>query len=130
MIKRVSIVLIAAAYLISVSGVSGSNFYCCGKYKESYFFSHIISKTNCKEDLNAKDCCVTKVFFVKVKDNHSPSNELKVNGAETITLLQPFYSEIFHSQNIADDSQSSVLLHPPPLISKLPVYLSNEAFLI
>ena len=130
MIKRISIVLIATVNLISVSGVVGSNFYCCGKYKESYFFTHISKGSNCNEDFTAKDCCVTKIFSLKVKDNHSPSQVAKTNGMERITFLNPFFSDIVQLNNTSDDQLLSIIIHPPPKVSKLPVYLSNEVFLI
>ncbi len=127
--KRTPIILITAIYFLSICGVSGSNFYCCGKYKESYFFAHLNAGKGCMDDKNTKDCCVTKVFFVKVKDTHSPSIQIKGIIADVSTLYYPTFSELFNN-SIANDAPSLALLHPPPLIRKQPVYLAYGVFLI
>jgi hypothetical protein len=129
--KRIALLVIAVTYLVSVSGVAWGNFYCCGKLKETFLFSSKeaskISKT-CKGN-KLPGCCDTKTFFAKVKDNHSPSTEVKVKGASCSTLMYSaaVFNTIFQSANSIITFAST---HAPPLLSKLPVYLSVCVFRI
>ena len=121
--KKVVIIFFALVYLASTAGVAWSNFYCCGKLKESYFFqSHNLSQ-NCKSDKKVPGCCDTKTFSFKVKDDHSPSVKVKANGVNSSKVYNNNFLALIRPLN-ATASYSYVFLHAPPLISKLPVYLS------
>lgn len=122
--KKFAVIFFTLLYLVSTSGIAWSNFYCCGKLKETYLFNHYNYGKDCKQDKKVPGCCDTKTFFAKVKDNHAPSTDLKVNGADCSKLLHPLFIAqfIFQNENIA--TTSFAFLHAPPLISKQPVYLS------
>lgn len=122
--KRVAVIFLALLYITSTSGVALSNFYCCGKWKETFLFSHHDYGKDCKQNKKVPGCCDTKTILVKVNDSHSGSQQVKVNDNNfskqmfTVahTIIQPFLS--------SDDSHSFAFVHVPPLISKQPVYLS------
>ena len=114
--KKGAVLFIAVLYLVSTSGVVWGNFYCCGKLKETFLFSSKelpkISKS-CKGN-KVPGCCDTKTFFAKVKDNHSPSTEVKVNAASCNTLM--YSASVFNAtfQN-ANSAVPFALTHAPPL---------------
>ena len=130
--KKVALLFFTLIYLVSVSGVAWGNFYCCGKLKETFLFSSKqavkISKS-CKGN-KLPGCCDTKTFFSKVKDNHSPSNAVKVADTFGKKLLQSNAFELPISQSTYFVTGSFTPLHAPPLISKQPVYLSICTFRI
>ena len=122
--KRITVILITLLYLVSTSGVALSNFYCCGKLKETFIFSHHDYGKDCKGNKKASGCCDTKTVYFKVKDNHSLSTEVKANGADFTKLLHNIFLPLFIFQNASSQAASFAFLHAPPLISKQPVYLS------
>ena len=119
--KKITVIFFALLYLVSTAGVAWSNFYCCGKLKEVYFFSSKNSSKDCKGNKRS-GCCDTKSFSFKVKDNHSPSAQVKVNGADVKLFNYPVSS--VNLPCIAYKTYSFALAHAPPLISKQPVYIS------
>jgi hypothetical protein len=125
-IKRVSLLIITAIYFVSICGISGSNFYCCGKLKQTYLFTHLNPEKDCKGENKTPHCCDTKVFFAKVKDNHSPSTQLKVNTNDVSTLL--FGAVSVNINTCLTDVSSITYFHHPPPLSELPVYLSYNSF--
>src|SRR5438552_3258733 len=96
--KRIAVLFFVLLYFISTSGIAYNSFYCCGKLKAIYLFaSHDLGK-DCKGS-KLPGCCDTKTFFAKVKDYHSPSAQVKVNGADFTKLLHPLFTALFIFQN-------------------------------
>ncbi len=121
--KRITVILLTLLYFVSTSGVAVSNFYCCGKLKETYIFIHHDYGKNCKGSKKS-GCCDTKTVYFKVKDNHSPSTEVKVNTPDSQKLIHAAILSLFTLQNLDSETISFAYLHAPPLISKQPVYLA------
>lgn len=122
--KRIAVILFASLYLISASGIAIGNFYCCGKLKATYLFSHHDYGKDCKSDKKVPGCCDTKTVVVKVKDSHSPSQQLKSftnDFSIQLFAIAHLINDIFLS---ADESPLFASIHAPPLISNQPVYLS------
>ena len=117
-------------YFISTTGVSGSNFYCCGKFKESYLFTHFIPQKDCKQDKKTDDCCKTNVFYLKVKDNHAPSSLKHEFKTKAVSLFIPLFPILLSINNYAYEGHTLVILHKPPLLYSSPFYLVNKVFLI
>jgi hypothetical protein len=71
-----------------------------------------------------RNCCDTKTFLVKVKDSHSASQQLKISFNDFFTTN--FSAAHISEQPLYSSTASSLFasIHAPPLISKLPVYLS------
>ncbi|HKR03259.1 MAG TPA: hypothetical protein VJY62_01380 [Bacteroidia bacterium] len=121
--KRIAVILFTLLYLVSASGIAISNFYCCGKLKETYLLNPKYISNDCKGN-KLPGCCDTKTVLIKVKDNHSPSQQLKsFTNDFSIQLFGGVHliNDIFLS---ADESPLFAFIHAPPLISKSPVYLS------
>src|SRR5689334_10501609 len=113
--KKIAVVFFAALYLVSISGLAISNFYCCGKFKEAYIFQSKSEPRDCKGNKQS-GCCDTKTVLVKVKDSHSAS-QIKIN-------VNDFWGNSFVAHDILNQSFHSVessllaLIHSPPLISE------------
>ena len=127
--KKFAVLLFALLYLVSSSGLAISTFYCCGKYKESYIFKANVLSNKCKGN-KLPGCCKTKTVLVKVKDSHSPAQELKF--APNNFTLQLFAIAVVSVQSLfnSEESTTFAFIHAPPFKSKSPVYLSNNNFRI
>ena len=122
--KKIAVIFFTLLYLVSTSGIAYSSFYCCGKLKETYLFTHYNFGKDCKGNKKDPGCCDTKTFFAKVKDHHTPSTDIKVIGADFNNILHPLFLAHFIFQNESIQTTSFAFIHAPPLISKQPVYLS------
>ena len=127
--KRIFILSIALFYLVASSGVTIGKFYCCGKLKETFIVFQNISQENCKGKKSNSGCCKTETFFSKVNDTHSPSVQERTEVDCSINFLIPLLS-VFVFHNTVIQISDYALVHPPPLLSKQPVYLSVCSFLI
>src|SRR5579871_1843845 len=112
--KKTAILLIAILYTIASSGVIGSNFYCCGKFKESSLFFPVKEKKGCKKDTENDGCCNTKTFFAKVSDQHAASPRIKVNHDEKIIDVAFLPSSLTY-ENSQNKLLTSCVVHAPPL---------------
>jgi hypothetical protein len=127
--KKIAVIFFAALYLISISGVAVSSFYCCGKLKEIFVFQSKVTPKNCKGN-KLPGCCDTKTTLVKVKDDHSASQQFKLSANDfPINNFTALLFTGYLSCPVAEPSLLS-LSHAPPLISDQPVYLSVNSFLI
>ncbi len=121
--KKIILVFFTLLYLVSTSGITLSNFYCCGKLKETYIFSHHDYGKNCKGS-KKPGCCDTKTVCCQVKDNHSPSTKIKVGTPTFNVIIHTTALSLFTFQNLNSETLFSTNLHAPPLLSKQPVYLA------
>lgn len=128
--KKITVILLTLLYLVSTSGMAISNFYCCGKLKETYIFNHHDYGKDCKGNKKTKGCCDTKTVYYKVKDNHSPSTEVKANSSDFSKFLFNPFIPLFIFQHASNQTNLFEFLHAPPLISKQPVYLFVRNFRI
>ena len=127
--KGIAIILFAALYLVSISGVAVSSFYCCGKLKETYVFYSTATPENCKGN-KLPGCCDTKTTLVKVKDNHSPAAPIKINCSDAVKIFCSSLAGLNICTSYNPDKNFSTLIHAPPLPSERPVYLSVRSFRI
>ncbi|MGY4386551.1 hypothetical protein ACVWYN_003606 [Pedobacter sp. UYP24] len=126
--KKITIILLTAVYLLSAIGVSASRFYCCGILKTTNLTigaDHESEKTITK----GNDCCKTMKQSFKVKDNHF--------GADPFTIVVKFFPAIIEAKtsfilnkvtNAA--AYTSFYSHAPPFVSLTPIYTLNCAYRI
>ena len=124
--KRITVILFTLLYLVSTSGVAWSNFYCCGKIKETYIFHHHDYGKDCKGNKKASDCCDTKTFFFKVKDSHSPSVAKTI--ATDFSLIAHHFPVFIFSFTENNNAFSFLNYHPPSIERDIPVLI--QSFLI
>lgn len=127
--KRFAITLFALLYLVSSSGLAINNFYCCGKLKKTSLLldEEVFKKCKCSKDDN---CCNTETVYVKVKDNHSPVNSLKLSCSEFANQFNVYVTTVTDPYFVSHAWNEWTAIHAPPLISKQPVYLQVENFRI
>jgi len=82
--KRLSIILFSAYYLLAVSGVTVHFHYCCGKMTAMDLYSPRKNPCPCGEKSKDSGCCTHKVLSSKTDDGYKPS---------LATLAQPIFSE-------------------------------------
>jgi len=117
--KKIAVICCCLFYLVSTSGIAWNSFYCCGKLKQTSFFSQ--QKTNhCRNKKITSGCCQTKTFFAKVKDNHPPTSQLKIKNTPVINTCFNLAFNVV----ITNEKKPLPSSNPPPLLSNQPVYLS------
>lgn len=82
--KRISIILFSAYYLLAVSGVTVHYHYCCGKLTAFDLYSPRKNPCPCGEKSKDSGCCTHKVLVSKTDDGYKPS---------VATLAQPIFSQ-------------------------------------
>ncbi len=126
--KRITVIFLSLIYLVSTSGVAWSQFYCCGKLKETYIFGHSNFGKECKKGKKMPGCCETKTFFAKVKDSHSPSLIIKAGNIYVAKIFNSFSSELKQARIVGFCNTTFSSFHAPPWLSSQPVYLSVSNF--
>lgn len=126
--KKIAVIFLTLLYFVSFSGVTVSSFYCCGKLKEIYVFHSKTTPKNCKGN-KLPGCCDTKTTLVKIKDNHSPSSQVKIKTADAVKI---FYSPVvsLNYTSFYSKKDFSAFLHAPPLLNNQHVYLAVNNFRI
>ncbi len=129
LMKKVSLLLLASIYALSIFGYGVKGFYCCGKLKSIVisFDQHIEKKHVVGSD--ARNCCKTRYQFFKVKDNHVASDNFNapVNFFIAPKLFYTSHQNVFFAlrKNIIKNHCNA-----PPLHNGIPIYISDRTFLI
>ena len=120
--KKIAAIFLVFIYALSTTGFALKADYCC---------NHLTSvKIVLADDAKNKEgCCSVKYQSFKVKDAHAASDVV------TAPLIHCDFTHILSSQSeIATLSFSKnhqhVNIHAPPLLSSVPVYISNCVFRI
>ncbi|HMG83326.1 MAG TPA: hypothetical protein VK559_09860 [Ferruginibacter sp.] len=121
--KKISLILLILIYTSSTFGMVVKEFYCCGKLTSVSFSLENDSKVKNGKQVNLPDCCKTKAFSSKVKDNHTPSFAV-VSPVKYFTQIEPHFSalKVVPLANSEFDFTSGA--HDPPLLhSSTPIYI-------
>ena len=70
--KRLSIILFSAYYLLAVSGVTVHYHYCCGKLTSVDLYNPRKNPCPCGEKSEKSGCCEHKVLVSKTDDSYKP----------------------------------------------------------
>ncbi|MBK0379236.1 HYC_CC_PP family protein [Mucilaginibacter segetis] len=128
--KRVFALLFTLIYVLSATGVSAAQFYCCGRLASTTFTlgegdsrAHASLPLN-GQQLKGKDCCQTTHQVFKLKDRHFGATE---TAFKVIGLAVAVPAQKFEFLNIAAAMAAAPTLyaHAPPQLSCPPVYLLN-----
>ncbi|TKK66321.1 hypothetical protein FC093_17200 [Ilyomonas limi] len=127
--KKIALILLILIYAISTFGVGLKEFYCCGKLTSISISLVDTGKDKCKKGDSKDDCCKSKYQFLQVKDKHfasvHPSLPLKYSIALVPTNLS------FHTVSLLPKKIDVINgSHAPPIISAVPIYITNCAFRI
>lgn len=126
--KKITIAILTAVYLIAAIGVSASSFYCCGILKSTTYSIGADHASDSKATAQSNHCCKTTKQFFKVKDNHY--------GSGSFLLTAKFFPVIipFASIKLSDEPFIKVYTafnsHAPPCGQQVPIYTLNCTYRI
>jgi hypothetical protein len=128
-VKKITIVILTAVYLLSAIGVSASSFYCCGVLKSTTLSIGEVHIADAKALATDNHCCKHTKQNFKVKDNHFGSDALSLSVKFfpiTIETVVPneLNTEPFTAIHTAFNS------HAPPSAQHEPIYTLNCAYRI
>jgi len=120
-VKRLGLILLFCIYAAASFGVSIKQFYCCNQLKSTTISYAAVEESSCGMKHKMKDCCKTKVKFVKSQDTHFAKTGLtSMPSLELHTNTTSFFSSnfIIHYKGTIAVPQSN----PPPLHTGIPLY--------
>ncbi|MDR0792107.1 MAG: hypothetical protein LBE82_02275 [Chitinophagaceae bacterium] len=125
--KKFVVILVLFSYTVSVTGLTVSRFYCCGKLKSTEIVFESNHKKGCTSKQDGRKCCKYNDSFFKVSDNHFGSTAHFVVDAPVAGLAY------FDTCSFLEKNFSALVLHrsnAPPPKSLQPQYLLNCNFRI
>jgi hypothetical protein len=120
-VKRLGLILLFCIYAAASFGVSIKQFYCCNQLKSTTISYAAVEESGCGMSHKMKDCCKTKVKFLKSQDTHFAKTGLtSMPSLEMHTSTNAFFSitPIIHYKGSIAVPQSN----PPPLRDGIPLY--------
>ncbi|MEO8862046.1 MAG: hypothetical protein ABI358_11520 [Ginsengibacter sp.] len=127
--KKVSLILLASIYALSIFGYGVKGFYCCGKLKSIAVSFHQHNEKESTNGNDASNCCKTKYQFFKVKDNHVASDNFN-SPVDFFYAPKLFYAS---NQTVFFVVRKNIITNhcnAPPLHNGIPIYISDRTFLI
>ena len=125
--KKFVVILVLFSYAVSVTGLTVSNFYCCGKLRSTKIVFASTGKKSCTAKMSSKKCCKYDESFFKVKDHHVVST---VDFVPDVHVAEVVY---FNANTFLQKHLSSFITYysnAPPLKPLQPQYLMNCNFRI
>ena len=119
--KRLGLIILFCTYAAASFGVSIKQFYCCNQLKSTTISYAAVEESSCGMSHKMKNCCKTKVKFVKSQDTHFAKTGLtSMPFIELHTNATSFYSI---NQLVSYKSAIAVpQSNPPPLQTSIPLY--------
>ena len=127
--KKFALIAFSIFYLIIISGVNLNMHYCSGK-----LISISIAQTSseigcCGVKKSSKGCCHDQSTFIKLKDKHIQSADLKMSVKLNSSIL--ITSEFNVSINeLTSKSEIATNYHAPPPNYKIPLFIKNRVLII
>jgi hypothetical protein len=120
-VKKLGIIGLFLIYAAASIGISIKQFYCCNQLKSTSLAYTAVEESSCGMSHKMKDCCKTKVTFLKSQDTHfaktgsisMPSLEMHINTTAFFSI-----APIIHYKGTIAVPQSN----PPPLQDGIPLY--------
>jgi len=120
-VKRLGLIILFCIYAAASFGVSIKQFYCCNQLKSTTISYAAVEESSCGMSHKMKDCCKTKVKFVKSQDTHFAKTGLtSMPSLEVHTNTTTFFSTtpFINYKGAISVPQSN----PPPLHAGIPLY--------
>ncbi|WP_439505221.1 HYC_CC_PP family protein [Sediminibacterium sp.] len=119
--KRLGLILLFCIYAAASIGVSIKQFYCCNQLKSTTISYAAVEESSCGMSHKMKNCCKTKVKFVKSQDTHFAKTGLtSTPSIELHTNTNSFYS--INQLVTYKDAIAVPQSNPPPLQTSIPLY--------
>jgi hypothetical protein len=125
--KKFVVILVLFSYAVSVTGLTVSSFYCCGKLKSTKIVFASTNKKTCTGKMSGRKCCKYDESFFKINDNHFGSTVEFVPDAPVAEIVY------FNANSFLEKNLSNLIIHcsnAPPPKSLQPQYLLNCNFRI
>lgn len=127
--KRLAVVLLLAAYMLSVFGVSASSFYCCGMLKSTTLSIGEVHGADTKAPLTKDNCCKHTKQTFKVKDNHFGSDALSLSVKFVPANIVNIVHFTFNAEPLTV-IPTAFNSHAPPFGQHTPIYTLNCTYRI
>lgn len=119
--KKLGIIGLFLIYAAASIGISIKQFYCCNQLKSTSLAYTAVEESSCGMSHKMKDCCKTKVKFVKSQDTHFAKSS--TNNLPNFNALTALETSDLYTINLNHAAKKGVLaFHPPPLIPSVPLY--------
>ena len=128
--KKITVLLILAGYLVSVTGIVLSFHWCGGRLNSVKIVYADKHSCGCGTMPMKKGCCKNKISFCKNESEHSPR---ATPGNWKVNFQKLFMAAVSPLLWIADYSPSYLCFsryHTPSTANPAPVFLLNRTFLI
>ncbi len=119
--KKLGLILLFCIYAAASFGVSIKQFYCCNQLKSTTISYAAVEESSCGMSHKMKNCCKTKVKFIKSQVTHFAKTGLtSMPSLELHTNTTSFYSinQLVSYKGAIAVPQSN----PPPLQTSVPLY--------
>ncbi len=127
--KKFSILLLTAFYILVASGFAINSHYCGGKLKEISFLKH--EDCCCGSTKKAKKCCKDETIFCKIQDNQKLTSKIIISTPVSIKELVPIkVLLVFFNHQTHTFLNLKTEYPPPPEPYSDPVFLLNRNFRI
>jgi hypothetical protein len=127
--KKFALIAFSIFYLTIISGVNLNMHYCSGK-----LISISIAQTSneigcCGVKKSSKGCCHDQSTFIKLKEKHVQSSDLKmsVNIISSVLITSEFNVLI---NEVTSKSEIATNYHAPPPNYKIPLFIKNRVLVI
>lgn len=120
-VKRLGLIILFCVYAAASFGVSIKQFYCCNQLKSTTISYAAVEESSCGMSHKMKDCCKTKVKFVKSQDTHfAKTGFTNLPTLELHSTPSPLFlnKAFFSYKSVVTFLESN----PPPLHSPIPLY--------
>lgn len=126
--KRITLILLTALYLLSAVGVSAEHFYCCGKLASTTLSLGDSQPPVVKVNVKAENCCKTTKQSFKVKDNHvnAGASSIGLTWVAVIAQSVPTLPE----PAVQEHTDIIRYAHAPPERQQTPIYILNCTYRI
>lgn len=125
--KRTTLLLLTALYLLSAVGIGVNRFYCCGRLAA---VNIAFASSNDQYKILKKDnCCKNEKQSFKIKDNHF--SETGFSLAQPFPVILPDAYSYDHTViSTVCIQHSSYLSNAPPGKPEVPIYILNCTYRI
>ncbi len=127
--KKFALIAFSIFYLLIVTGVNLNMHYCGGKLISISIAQNSNEIGCCRVKKSTKGCCQDQSTFIKLKDKHIQSADLKMSvnliGSNLITSeFKVLINELTSKSEIA------INYHAPPPNYKIPLFIKNRVLII
>ena len=127
--KKITALLLLFLFLITNSGMTVSAHWCGGKLASIHFFSDDGHRCPCGKRAMKPGCCKDKTVTLKAIKDPAKVNQFAFKIAiPKLEVASPVFTEISLSAQF--EHSVSDFYHPPPLISKSPLFLLDRVIRI